>query len=87
MKWTRLTITEAGAVFMGMSDGTVMPQVEWVNGNDPRQLARYQAYGGDAMPTMTISVTDCSGICLLGPVPTGDARWNWTRTNFGNVIP
>jgi len=92
MKWSRLRITEAGAVFMGMSDGRVFPQAEWVNGDDPEQLARYQNYerfgfGHD----LELSFTDLKGVCLLGSVPGRDDKFaqaglTWSKDMFGKVV-
>jgi hypothetical protein len=61
--------------------------VEWVNGNDDNQLWRLQAYRNLNVPVHTMpTVDDMRGVGLLGPVPTGDKSYNWTRENFGNAV-
>jgi N-acetylmuramoyl-L-alanine amidase len=91
VKWSQLTIIEAGAVFMGWFDGRWMPQVEWVNGDDGAQLARYNDYVRGGMGTITLSYTDLGGVTLLGPVPGRDDKFaqhglHWSADMFGNVI-
>jgi len=61
--------------------------VEWVNGADPDQLSRLEAYRNFGVPTHTMaSINDMKGVGLIGPVPTGDKTHNWQRSDFGNVI-
>lgn len=84
--WTELQIREAGARFMGYRVADWLPQVEWVNGADPKQLARYESYQRGGMEVLLLSIGDLSGVALLGPVPTGDDRWNWTGAEFGNRL-
>jgi hypothetical protein len=61
--------------------------MEWVNGADPRQLNRLQAYRNLGVPVHTIaSLNDLSGVGLLGPVPHGDDAYHWTGAEFGNVL-
>jgi len=93
MKWSKLEIVEAGAVFMGLSDGVIMPQAEWVNGDDPVQLARYNNYERHGWGhTMRLSYTDLTGVCLLGSVPGRDDRFfnatgqTWNARHFGKVV-
>lgn len=93
MKWSRLQIAEAGAIFMGMSDGRVMPQIEWVNGDDPDQLQRYLNYEQFGFGfEMRLSYTDLKGTCLMGSVPGRDDRFmeatgqTWNAAHFGKVV-
>jgi len=60
--------------------------MEWVNGDDPLQLERYEAYVRLGVPTQTLDVVDCKGIGLIGPVPEGDGLREWSRSDFGNVM-
>jgi hypothetical protein len=57
---------------------------EWVNGGDPIQTARLQAYRN--MGIQVYNVGDMTGIGLLGPLPVGDALHTWTRDDFGNLL-
>lgn len=88
MHLTIVTVIDSGAVFLGLSNGLIAPWVEWINGNDPDQLDRYEAYrarvGVDVL-TMSIGPGDFRNATLLGPVPHGD-RITWSADMFGNVI-
>jgi hypothetical protein len=91
MAWTEVQIAEAGAVFMGWESAGWIPQVEWINGDDPAQLARYSAYQAGGMPKITLSYIDLENVTLLGPVPTRDDRFadnglRWSADLFANVI-
>jgi len=69
----------------GMSD--LILWVEWVNGADPNQLNRLQAYRNLGVPVQKLAyVTDLKGVGLIGPVPYGDKTYNWSASDFGNVI-
>lgn len=93
MSWTQIQIAEAGAVFMGWTADGLTPQIEWVNGDDPAVLRRYQAYVETGrMKSQTLSYADLVNCCLFGPIPQRDDRFaqngqEWTRDKFGNVIP
>jgi hypothetical protein len=93
MKWSKLTITEAGAIFMGWSDGKVFPEAEWVNGDDPDQLQRYLNYEQAGFGhQVEISFTDLKGVCLIGSVPERDDKFSettgqtWGSGHFGKVV-
>lgn len=88
MAWTVLTVVEANATFMGWESGGLMPQVEWVNGDNPSQLARLHAYEENAYTNdLRLSIADLKNVALIGPLPSGDGRHDWTANDFGNVIP
>jgi hypothetical protein len=60
---------------------------EWVNGTDPAQLARLDAYRQLGVPRYALASTqNLAGVGLLGPIPTGDTQHHWTRADFGNVM-
>lgn len=86
MQWTIINVVDAGATFVGLSNGSIAPWVEWINGNDPDQLDRLHAYEGrDDVLRMTIGAGDFRNATLLGPVPHGD-RITWSSDMFANVI-
>jgi hypothetical protein len=70
------------------ADGTKVREfilwAEWVNGADPIQTNRLQAYRNMGIPVY--SVGEMTGIGLLGPIPTGDTLHNWVREDFGNLL-
>lgn len=60
---------------------------EWVNGNDTYQRKRLDAYRSMGTRVYSLaSPANLTGIGLLGPLPTGDAKHQWVRSDFGNVI-
>jgi hypothetical protein len=86
-----IQVDGANASFIGyrVQQGglALIPWVEWVNGADPAQLARLQSYRNVPIPTHRMtSIDDFKGVTLIGPVPTGDALYSWSRSNFGNVV-
>lgn len=86
-----VAVNGAGARFLGQlthqNGKDFILWMEWVNGADPAQLARLQAYRNLGVPLHTIAqISDLSGIGLLGPVPSGDNQYNWTGAEFGNVM-
>lgn len=88
MLWSRMRVDGSAAVFMGWSDGRIMPQAEWVNGNDQVQLARYLAYEALGFGhELQVSVLALRNVCLLGALPAGDPARVWTHGEFGNVVP
>lgn len=92
-----VAVTGANARFLGHRvrqattavDGSVGERVfllwaEWVDGTDPLQLARLEAYRNLGVPLF--EVPDLSGVGLIGPIPTGDSLRQWSRADFGNVV-
>jgi hypothetical protein len=85
----------AGASFLGHRITQNTPRgsmklilwVEWVDGRDSNQLARLQSYRQLGVPVHRMTaIADFKGVGLIGPVPTGDDHYNWSRSDFGNVI-
>jgi hypothetical protein len=65
---------------------TFVPWIEWVDGDDPLQLARYEAYKNMGIPSETFNPPDFLGMCLMGPIPDGDGLKVWSRSDFGNIL-
>jgi hypothetical protein len=80
--------TQATAVRSGATDGKwrFILWCEWVDGRDPAQLLRLQAYRDCGAPVYSLSVHELANTTLLGPVPLGDDRHQWTGEEFGNLI-
>jgi hypothetical protein len=80
--------TQATAVRSGATDGKwrFILWCEWVDGRDPAQLLRLQAYRDCGAPVYPLSVHELANTTLLGPVPLGDDRHLWTGEEFGNLI-
>jgi len=64
----------------------LLTYLEWVDGNDANQLARYNRYLQFNIPTWDIGVSDLLGVTLSGAIPNGDPVHNWTRADFANVV-
>lgn len=91
-----IAVTGRNARFLGYlikptttaTDGTRQREfilwAEWVNGADPIQDTRLNAYRNMGIPVYPVG--DMTGIGLLGPIPVGDTLWNWTRADFGNLL-
>jgi hypothetical protein len=100
MEVVEIRPTDANAVFLGHRTTQATPVrsgapdglwrfilwVEWVDGRDPAQLLRLQAYRDCGAPVHSLSVHELGNTTLLGPVPLGDDRHNWTGEEFGNLI-
>jgi hypothetical protein len=84
-----IQVNGADAVFLGqfmkVGDTTGVLWAEWVNGNDPAQIERLLAYRGLGARVMKLNPDNFGGIGLLGPIPQ-ESRYNWQRSDFGNVI-
>lgn len=84
-----VTVEGTRATFIGQ--GYVSPatgrllilELEWVNGNDPLELARFQAIQGD-LAKAHIGLDGCRN-ATVDRVPVGDGAYTWTRQNFGHV--
>lgn len=82
-------INGANAAFLGIEGGPPTRGIlwmEWVNGANPKQLARLEAYRKLGVPFRTINIEDLMGVGLLGPVPHGDDKHDWTGNEFGSLI-
>lgn len=90
MQLVELSINEADARFLAykiVQNGIdLILWCEWVNGDDPSQLARLMAYRELNAPVFRMALENLSGVGLIGPLPTGDTRHNWQRSDFGNVM-
>lgn len=76
---TILQCTDAYAAFLGFTWHGLAQTVEWLT-NDGLHL--YESLG---CPTQAITVEQCSGMTLMGPLPEGDRR-TWTGAEFRRVI-
>lgn len=89
MAYLIITVAGTKAVFIGASaisevTGTlIVPEMEWVNGSDANELARYTALSKH-MKTIQIAVADCLNISV-DRVPTGDSGRSWVAADFGHV--
>jgi hypothetical protein len=90
MELVEVEVLEANARFLAYKitqDGiALIPWMEWVNGSDPLQLARLQAYRELNIPVHKLVLANLPGVTLIGPLPTGDTKHSWKRSDFGNVI-
>lgn len=69
--------TDAGAVFIGFCSRGFGHTISWISNSGT--LDTYRANG---FPTQKITVADCKGLWLVGDVPVGDHRHNWTAADF-----
>lgn len=85
-----IQVEGADAVFLGhvakVGAVTGILWCEWVNGSDDMQISRLLAYRDLNARVMRLAPDNFHGIGLIGPVPSGDPKRNWQRSDFGNVI-
>lgn len=72
--------SDAWAGFLGFSSGGVGQLVEWVDG----PTAAY--YKGLGAVEQAITVAQCSGLSLMGPLPVGDQAHEWTGAEFRRLV-
>jgi hypothetical protein len=77
---TILQCTDAWAGFLGFTSKGVAQTVEWVDGDT---AAYYKTLG---CPVQNITVDQCSGMSLMGPLPQGDQLHEWTGREFRRVL-
>jgi hypothetical protein len=80
MMLTIFQCTDAWGSFLGFSVGGVGQLVEWTDG--PTK-ALYLSLGAVEQP---ITVEQCSGFTLMGPLPQGDQLHHWTGAEFRRII-
>lgn len=83
----QIKVNGSNAVFLGMQvGGKFVLWMEWVNGNDKRQLERYEGYVAAGIATVELNWGDVKGVGLLGAIPDDDGLHEWTGDEFGNVL-
>jgi N-acetylmuramoyl-L-alanine amidase-like protein len=81
MAVTLYELTDADAVFVGMSSDGVGVEVSWC---DDHRAERYRA-----IPTVTrrpTTIAELQSMLLLGKLPTNDPRHQWSGSEFFEVI-
>jgi len=75
---TVFEVNGAGAKFLGFTNAGMGHTVSWLDTQAKLDTyARHPSVG-----KLTVEVADMKNLWLVGPVPTGDARVNWTPANF-----
>jgi hypothetical protein len=77
---TLFQCTDAWGCFLGFSVGGVGQLVEWTDG---AAKAYYEQLGA---VVQAITVDQCSGFTLMGPLPQGDQLHTWTGAEFRRII-
>jgi hypothetical protein len=77
---TLFQCTDAWGCFLGFSVGGVGQLVEWTDG---ATKALYESLGAQVQ---AITVEQCSGFTLMGPLPQGDQLHTWTGGEFRRVL-
>jgi hypothetical protein len=77
---TLFQCTDAWGCFLGFSVGGVGQLVEWTDG---ATKALYESLGAQVQ---AITVEQCSGFTLMGPLPQGDQLHTWTGAEFRRLI-
>lgn len=78
---TIFTIREAGAAFLGFTWHGLGQQIEWLD-----TQAKLDTYRAQHCAELTIGLGDCRNLYLLGPVPSGDHKHNWSAADFRGVV-
>lgn len=81
MAVTLYELTDADAVFVGMSSDGVGTDISWCDGS---RADRYRAIATVVRRPTTIA--ELQSMLLLGKLPTNDSRHNWDGSEFFEVI-
>lgn len=88
MSRSLLRCVDADAAFFAWTDSQgIALQVEWTgSGDDPNVVARINAQMAAGCQTRSISVANLIGVSLIGQLPQGDSRHDWTGREFGVIL-
>lgn len=83
-----LRCADANAAFFAWTDPQgIALQVEWTGpGDDPNVVRRIDAQMAAGCQVHQIVVANLIGVSLVGPLPTGDTRHQWTGREFGMLL-
>jgi GH25 family lysozyme M1 (1,4-beta-N-acetylmuramidase) len=81
-------LTDSDAAFFAWVDAQgIALQVEWTgSGDDPNAVARINAQMAAGCEVKTIAIENLMGVSLVGPLPHGDPKHDWTGMEFGMIL-